>query len=112
MEGRKKPNPILSLKEWLTHNKHFELIEVFKRYDEEEAMEVSREVLLEAFQAAHLPFDKNNMELLLDQLDSDNKGGVVYTGLVDVDQNEWLDERLRQYNVLQKEEERKAAGAD
>lgn len=44
-------------------------------------LQVSRDVLLEAFQAAHLPFDKNNMGLLLDQLDSENKGGVVYTGI-------------------------------
>jgi len=104
MEGRKKPNPIASLKEWLGHNKHFELIEVFKRFDEEETMEVSKEVLFDAFQQAHLPFDKTNMELLIDQLDGEGREVVVYSDLVDADQNKWLDERLTKYNTLNKTE--------
>ncbi|XP_063678129.1 leucine-rich repeat-containing protein 74B-like [Bolinopsis microptera] len=103
MEGRKKPNPIASLKDWLGHNKHFELVEVFKRFDEEETMEVSKEVLHEAFQQAHLPFDKNNMEMLIDQLDGEGKEGVNYTTLIDSDQVKWLDECLVRYNANIKE---------
>jgi Ca2+-binding EF-hand superfamily protein len=103
MEGRKKPNPIASLKDWLGHNKHFELVEVFKRFDEEESMEVSKEVLMEAFQQAHLPFDKTNMEMLIDQLDGEGKDVVNYTTLIDTDQLKWLDECLLRFNSSKKE---------
>ena len=99
MEGRKKPNPIASLKEWLSHNKHFELVEVFKRFDEEESMEVSKEVLMDAFQQAHLPFDKTNMELLIEQLDEDGKEVVNYSSLMEIDQMKWLDDCLVRYNA-------------
>jgi len=98
LEGRKKPNPIATLKEWLEHNKHFELVEVFKRFDEEESMEVSKEILFDAFQQAHLPFDKTNMELLIDQMDGENKGAVNYTALLETDQIKWLDECVVRYN--------------
>lgn len=98
MEGRKKPNPIASLKEWLGHNKHFELAEVFKRFDEEGTMEVSKEVLMEAFQQAHFPFDKNNMELLIEQMEDEGKESINYSSLLETDQMKWLDGCLTKYN--------------